>query len=40
MERLARGVRWGDGTLAIRWPIGDAIISSRDQAFPLIDGTA
>ena len=37
---LARGVRWDDRTLAIRWPITQAIISSRDRAFPTLDGTA
>lgn len=35
---LARGVRWDDRTLAIRWPIKEAIISSRDRAFPRLDG--
>ncbi len=34
---LARGVRWDDRTLAIRWPIKDAVISPRDQAFPSLD---
>jgi dTDP-4-dehydrorhamnose 3,5-epimerase len=34
----ARGVRWDDHTLAIRWPIKDAIISPRDRAFPTLDG--
>lgn len=37
---LARGVRWDDRTLAIRWPIKQAIISSRDRAFPTLDGAA
>jgi len=32
-----RGVRWDDRTLAIRWPIKDAVISPRDQAFPSFD---
>lgn len=36
---LARGVRWDDRTLAIRWPIAKAIMSSRDRAFPTLDGT-
>lgn len=35
---LARGVRWDDRTLAIRWPIEQAIISSLDRAFPTLDG--
>ena len=34
----ARGVRWDDRTLAIRWPIKDAVISPRDRAFPTFDG--
>ena len=34
----AHGVRWDDRTLAIRWPIGDAVISPRDRAFPTLDG--
>ena len=32
-----RGVRWDDRTLAIRWPIKDAVISPRDRAFPALD---
>jgi len=35
---LARGVRWDDPTLAIRWPIEKVIISPRDRAFPTLDG--
>jgi len=34
----ARGVRWDDRTLAIRWPIKDAVISPRDRTFPTLDG--
>jgi len=30
----ARGVRWDDRTLAIRWPITDAVMSARDRALP------
>jgi len=33
----ARGVRWDDRTLAIRWPIKGAVISPRDRAFPFLD---
>jgi dTDP-4-dehydrorhamnose 3,5-epimerase len=33
----ARGVRWDDPTLAIRWPLEQAAMSSRDRAFPLFD---
>lgn len=39
-SELARGVRWDDRTLAIRWPIEQAIISSRDRAFPTLEGAA
>ena len=34
----ARGVRWDDRTLAIRWPIKDPIISPRDRELPTLDG--
>ena len=34
----ARGVRWDDRTLAIRWPIKEAVITRRDRAFPTLDG--
>lgn len=33
----ARGVRWDDRTLAIQWPIKEAVISPRDRAFPIFD---
>jgi len=33
----ARGVRWDDPQLAIRWPVADKIISPRDQALPGLD---
>jgi dTDP-4-dehydrorhamnose 3,5-epimerase len=33
----ARGVRWDDRTLAIPWPIKEAVISPRDRAFPMLD---
>jgi dTDP-4-dehydrorhamnose 3,5-epimerase len=31
---LARGVRWNDPELAIRWPLPDPIISDRDRSLP------
>lgn len=33
----ARGVRWDDPTLAIRWPIAAPILSDRDAAFPGVE---
>ena len=31
-----RAVRWNDGELGIRWPIRDAVVSSRDAAAPAL----
>jgi dTDP-4-dehydrorhamnose 3,5-epimerase len=33
----ARGVRWNDPRLAIQWPVETAILSLRDEAFPLLE---
>jgi len=33
----ARGVRWDDPALGIEWPDRPALISERDQAFPLLE---
>jgi dTDP-4-dehydrorhamnose 3,5-epimerase len=33
----ARGVRWDDRTLAIRWPITYAVVSARDRTLPSLD---
>jgi dTDP-4-dehydrorhamnose 3,5-epimerase len=30
----ARGVRWNDPALAIRWPGGEPLLSERDRAYP------
>jgi dTDP-4-dehydrorhamnose 3,5-epimerase len=30
----ARGVRWNDPAFGINWPVGERIISTRDQSFP------
>lgn len=35
--KSARGVRWEDPVLAIRWPVEPTIVSERDRAFPLLD---
>ncbi len=33
---LARGVRWDDPRIGIRWPLADPILSARDRAYPLL----
>jgi dTDP-4-dehydrorhamnose 3,5-epimerase len=33
---LARGVRWNDPQLGIRWPIANPQLSARDQQLPLL----
>ncbi len=33
----ARGVRWDDGRLGIRWPLPPEVISLRDRELPLFD---
>ena len=33
----ARGVRWNDPRLAIRWPGGPPVLSDRDRAYPDIE---
>jgi dTDP-4-dehydrorhamnose 3,5-epimerase len=32
----ARGIRWNDSTLAIRWPITNPTLSERDRKLPLL----
>ena len=33
----ARGLRWNDPALGIRWPISDPIVSTRDAQYPDFD---
>jgi dTDP-4-dehydrorhamnose 3,5-epimerase len=33
----ARGIRWNDPAVGIKWPIADAILSPRDAAYPLVE---
>jgi dTDP-4-dehydrorhamnose 3,5-epimerase len=34
---FARGLRWNDPALGIRWPLRPLIISGRDAEYPLLD---
>ena len=36
VPELARGVRWNDPAVNIRWPIADPILSDRDRNLPLL----
>lgn len=33
----ARGVRWDDPTVGIRWPLSNPIVSERDHMFPYLE---
>src|SRR6266566_591115 len=38
---LARGLRWNDPQVGIKWPLADPVLSERDKALPLLsDGAA
>ncbi len=34
---FARGLRWNDPALGIRWPLQPLVISGRDAGYPLLD---
>jgi len=36
VPELARGLRWNDPQVGIRWPIAEAKLSERDQGLPLL----
>ena len=36
VPELARGLRWNDSQVGIRWPIPEPKLSPRDQALPLL----
>jgi dTDP-4-dehydrorhamnose 3,5-epimerase len=36
VPELARGLRWNDAQVGIRWPIAEAKLSGRDQGLPLL----
>jgi dTDP-4-dehydrorhamnose 3,5-epimerase len=33
---LARGIRWDDPTLGIRWPVAEPVLSERDRNLPAL----
>jgi len=35
---LARGLRWDDATVAIRWPLPEPFVSERDRNLPVLAG--
>lgn len=37
---LARGVRWDDPTIAVKWPLPPVALSPRDAALPLLSALA
>lgn len=36
VPELARGIRWNDPTVSIKWPIAEATLSDRDKNLPLL----
>jgi dTDP-4-dehydrorhamnose 3,5-epimerase len=37
VAEAARGIRWDDPAIGIKWPAQPAVISERDRSFPLLD---
>jgi len=40
VPEAGRGFRWNDPAFAIEWPLPPAVISARDAAYPLLDGSS
>jgi dTDP-4-dehydrorhamnose 3,5-epimerase len=40
VPEASRGFRWNDPAFAIEWPLPPAVISARDAAYPLLDGSS
>lgn len=38
VPELARGLRWNDPQVAIRWPLENPVLSERDRQLPLLAG--
>jgi dTDP-4-dehydrorhamnose 3,5-epimerase-like enzyme len=36
VPELARGLRWNDPQVGVKWPIPQPAVSKRDQALPLL----
>ena len=36
--QFSRGFRWNDPAFGIEWPVPPAVISARDDGYPLMDG--
>ena len=36
LPELARGLRWNDPTVAIKWPLANSTLSERDKNLPLL----
>ena len=38
VPELARGIRWNDPRVGIRWPLADPLMSERDAGLPYLEG--